>query len=1057
MLGRMQGRYLLALAGASLLASMLGSGCELIAGVDRDQISASGAAGPGPGGAGGAQGGGGQGGDGGGGQGGGGMGGGPECTDAVQCGTSTTCHTLTCEMEMCGSTDAIEGASCSEMGGVVCDGYGNCVECVDDTTCSNEVCDVPSHTCVPLECRNAVLDGMETDVDCGGPDCAPCAEDGCCVVFSDCLSGFCDPNGGGGCTAVCALCADHADCQPSDWCDPATNGGYCVAKKPDGDACGGDDAECTNDHCADGFCCDTACGGACEACDQQNVEGSCTPYMAGTDPETECAPDVCGGGSSCRCQNGNVDGSETDTDCGGGVCPDCQLGDSCLQNGDCVSGICTGNVCVQPGCGDGFVNGSEQCDGNGMGIPGQTATCDDDCTLASCSDGNVNGAAGETCDDGDLQGGDGCSGACAVESGWQCSGEPSVCNTVCGNGILSGSEACDDGDLQGGDGCSATCTVESGWQCSGQPSTCSTSCGDGIIAGAEACDDGDAQSGDGCSSACIVEMGWTCLGQPSSCNTTCGDGIPAGAELCDDGNQSNADDCPDGPLGSCAPATCSDGFLHNGGSGSETDIDCGGSCPDCVNGKTCLTGADCQSGICAGLVCSAPMVVSTTPADGATNASQTSTVAVTFNGAMNQATLIAKTTLDAGPCTGSVQISTDGFFTCIPMSTALPVMSVGDTVATFTPAPGLSFGSTFALRVTTAAQSAAGAPLAGVYTSATGFTTRVAQSFCDGSVVVSQIYGGGGNMVSTYTHDFIELHNRGTTAVSVAGWSVQYSSAAGTTWQVTNLSGSIPAGGYYLVQEAAGGQGSQPLPTPDAIGGINMAANNGKIALVSTTTALSGACPMSGTILDLVGYGPTASCFEGAAPAPMLTSTQSDVRPGPSCVDTQDNGNDFVIITAYPNARNTASPAATCCDAHSRNETGAPQELDYCNVQFPLSIAAAAGSPLTIYGQVYELGVTEAAGDSGQIVAELGYGPRTVNPEWQSGYTFVPAVYNVQDMNNDEYKVDFLAPAAADYGYVFRMSLDSGSTWTYCDVAGAGSNMGLVFETTRIPLMSITP
>ena len=42
------------------------------------------------------------------------------------------------------------------------------------------------------------------------------------------------------------------------------------------------------------------------------------------------------------------------------------------------------------------------------------------------------------------------------------------------------------------------------------------------------------------------------------------------------------------------------------------------------------------------------------------------------------------------------------------------------------------------------------------------------------SVVVSQVYGGGGNAGATYTHDFIELFNRGSSDASLNGWSVQY-------------------------------------------------------------------------------------------------------------------------------------------------------------------------------------------------------------------------------------------------------------------------------------------
>jgi len=74
-------------------------------------------------------------------------------------------------------------------------------------------------------------------------------------------------------------------------------------------------------------------------------------------------------------------------------------------------------------------------------------------------------------------------------------------------------------------------------------------------------------------------------------------------------------------------------------------------------------------------------------------------------------------------------------------------------------------------------------------------------------IVISQVYGGGGNSGATYTNDFIELYNRGSAAVDVTGWTVQYASAAGGTWQTTQLSGTIQPGRYFLVQEAVGPHG----------------------------------------------------------------------------------------------------------------------------------------------------------------------------------------------------------------------------------------------------------
>jgi hypothetical protein len=185
---------------------------------------------------------------------------------------------------------------------------------------------------------------------------------------------------------------------------------------------------------------------------------------------------------------------------------------------------------------------------------------------------------------------------------------------------------------------------------------------------------------------------------------------------------------------------------------------------------------------------------------------------------------------------------------------------------------------------------------------------EVVNAVASTTIVISQVYGGGGNGGSTYKNDFIELFNLGTTTVSVAGWSVQYASAAGTTWQATNLSGSIAPGQYYLVQEAQGAGGTTNLPTPDATGTTAMSATSAKVALVNSTTALSGACPVSATIVDLFGYG-TANCFEAAATA-ALTNTTAALRNNNGCTDTDNNSADFTL--GAPNPRNTATSLNPC-------------------------------------------------------------------------------------------------------------------------------------------------
>ena len=96
------------------------------------------------------------------------------------------------------------------------------------------------------------------------------------------------------------------------------------------------------------------------------------------------------------------------------------------------------------------------------------------------------------------------------ESGWNCTGAPSVCvwYSLCGDGIISGKETCDDGNNLWYDGCDAQCEVESGWTCSGAPSVCNEICGDGLHMGGVACDDGNIINSDGCSSTCFIETGF---------------------------------------------------------------------------------------------------------------------------------------------------------------------------------------------------------------------------------------------------------------------------------------------------------------------------------------------------------------------------------------------------------------------------------------------------------------------------------------------------------------------------------------------------------------------
>lgn len=180
------------------------------------------------------------------------------------------------------------------------------------------------------------------------------------------------------------------------------------------------------------------------------------------------------------------------------------------------------------------------------------------------------------------------------------------------------------------------------------------------------------------------------------------------------------------------------------------------------------------------------------------------------------------------------------------------------------------------------------------------------------SVVIAQIYGGGGNSGALWRHDFIELYNAGGTTVDLSGWSLHYASATGTTWQRTVLSGTLAPGRRYLVQQASGGVAGSPLPAPDLTGTIPLAATAGKVVLMRTnaTIAAGTSCPGGSDLVDLVGYGPSADCYEGTAPTVSPSSTTSVNRVDRGCGDTNQNRADFTL--APPAPLNGASPPYVC-------------------------------------------------------------------------------------------------------------------------------------------------
>jgi uncharacterized protein YdeI (BOF family) len=228
-----------------------------------------------------------------------------------------------------------------------------------------------------------------------------------------------------------------------------------------------------------------------------------------------------------------------------------------------------------------------------------------------------------------------------------------------------------------------------------------------------------------------------------------------------------------------------------------------------------------------------------------------------------------------------------------------------------------------------------------------------AQAAIANHVVISQVYGGGGNSGAPYNKDFIELYNPTEQPVSLDGWSVQYASAAGTTWQATNLSGTIAPYGFFLITQGGGANGID-LPTADASGGIAMAAGAGKVKLVNNASPAE--------TIDYVGFGSTASVFEGSGPTPAPSASKSvqrrpyaNVAPAPgkgNAWDTDDNALDFVAVTPVP--KNSASPTEAPMVSNTSLQPIGNQiqftKQDSSNTVIGYTGAATPSSVIKIYG-----------------------------------------------------------------------------------------------------------
>src|SRR5689334_3414551 len=186
------------------------------------------------------------------------------------------------------------------------------------------------------------------------------------------------------------------------------------------------------------------------------------------------------------------------------VCAPIAAGLSCSANSTSDSSLTGGNEGTGTGAGNNGGTSGTNPSGGSSGT-GHINMVDVTANVPGCGNNKDDGAE-EECDDGNLNGGDGCNGACRIEADWTCPKVGPCTADACGNGVLASFEVCDDGNTTGGDGCAADCkSIEDGWQCRVPGKRCVPLCGDGKLTAMEKCDDGNTNSMDGCSSTCLVE------------------------------------------------------------------------------------------------------------------------------------------------------------------------------------------------------------------------------------------------------------------------------------------------------------------------------------------------------------------------------------------------------------------------------------------------------------------------------------------------------------------------------------------------------------------------
>lgn len=163
---------------------------------------------------------------------------------------------------------------------------------------------------------------------------------------------------------------------------------------------------------------------------------------------------------------------------------------------------------------------------------------------------------------------------------------------------------------------------------------------------------------------------------------------------------------------------------------------------------------------------------------------------------------------------------------------------------------------------------------------------------------------------------------------------------------------------------------------------------------------------------------------------------------------------------------NDTTPVETGFGAEGNNTTLANLAIDWGNLQYPSTATIEEGNTVNVYAQAYKSGATEAAGQASGLSAWIGYSTSNTNPNG-GGWTWIPASFNTQSGNNDEFVAALgsgLTPGTYYYASRFQVGAGSysyggynGGFWNgttnvsgvltvnsnlvdYCNVSPSGSN-----------------